>query len=171
MNNSNKIKVDKKTEDIWVYQTESANKFVDFILMALLTTVFVLKAIQDSVPFYQVCYLIFFLLIIMISLLIPKKSAVEINMRDKTINTWWKVLSFKNNKIYPLKDFDSIKILQKKVPLEEGYLGTEYSIVISGPAVSKEIASLPDKETAERHLHELATFVNLRALDTIEEHE
>lgn len=118
---------------------------------------------QNNMDLSRDHYLFFMLIALLVFLLITKKKVLEINIRDKTINKWSQVLFFKKNKIYPIHSFDSIKISPKTVPVEEGYLSTVYSLVLFGPSAFIEILSFNDKREAEKHLHELSTFLNLRA--------
>lgn len=156
-----KITVNKKTEDIWIYQLEPANTIIGVILLALFTLFFVLYALQNNLALSRDHYLFFMLIVVFISLILTKKKVLEINLRDKTINKCSQVLFFKKSKIQPITAFDSIKISPKTVPVEEGYLSKVYSLVLCGPHASIEILSLNDEEEAKKHLYELSTFLNL----------
>jgi len=161
-----KISINKKTEDIWIYQLEPANAMIGAILAALSALFFFLYAVENNMALSQDHYLFFIIIAVLISLLITKKKVLEINRRDKTINKWSQVLFFKKSKIYPINDFVSIKISPKTMPVEEDYKSIVYSLVLSGPGTSIEIVSLYDKEEAKKHLDELSTFLNLRAENT-----
>ncbi len=152
----------KKIEDIWIYQLEPANIIIGAILLALFTLFFVLYAIENNIALGREHYLVFILIAVFISLLITKKKALEINLRDKTINKWSQILFFKKRKIQPITAFDSVKIYHKTMPVEEGYLSKIYSLVLCGPNVSIEILSFNDEEEAKKHLYELSTFLNFR---------
>lgn len=157
----------KKTEDIWIYQLEPANTIIGTILMFLFTLFFLLYAIQNNMALGQYHYLFFILIAVLIFLLITKKKVLEINLRDKTISKWSRILFFKKNNIYPINNFNSIQISPKTVPVEEGNLSIVYSLVLSGPNTSIEMLSFNDEEEAKKHLHELSAFLNLQAEHTI----
>lgn len=161
-----KIPPAKKTEDIWIYQLEPANSIVGAVLMVLLTVFFIIFAIQKDLNLRKDHYLFFLGGISIISLLLTKKKVLEINRKDKIIKTSSKILFFKKNKIQPLTDFDSVNLSPKTETIDEGYLNIVYSLVLSGPGASIETVSLHDKEEAKKHLHELSTFLNLRAENT-----
>lgn len=167
MKSLGKIPINKKTEDIWIYQLEPANAIIGTILAALSALFFFLYAVENNMALSQDHYLFFMIIAVLISLLITKKKVLEINRRDKTINKWSQVLFFKKSKIYPINDFVSIKIFPKTMPVEEGYLNMVYSLVLFGPNASIEILSFNDKEEAQKHLSELSAFLNLQAEHTI----
>lgn len=162
-----KIPINKKTEDIWIYQLEPANAIIGTILAALSVLLFFLYAVQNSMALNRDHYLFFMIIAVLISLLITKKKVLEINRRDKTINKWSQVLFFKKSKIHPLNDFVSIKIFPKTMPVEEGYLNMVYSLVLFSPDASIEILSFNDKEEAQKHLSELSAFLKLRTENTV----
>jgi hypothetical protein len=153
----------KKTEDIWIYQLEPANTTIGTILMFFFVLFFFLYATQNNMALSRDHYLFFMLIALLIFLLITKKKVLEINLRDKTISKWSRILFFKKNNIYPINNFNSIQISPKTVPVEEGYLSIVYSLVLSGPSVTIEILSFNDKEEAKKHLYELSTFLDLRS--------
>jgi len=155
------ISINKKTEDIWIYQLEPANAMIGAILAALSALFFFLYAVENNMALSQDHYLFFIIIAVLISLLITKKKVLEINRRDKTINKCSQILFFKKNKIYPLDDFDSIKISPKTMPAEEGYLNTVYSLLLFGPDASIEILSFNNKEEAQKKLSELSAFLKL----------
>lgn len=161
---SGKFTLSKKTGDIWVYQLQPANTIIGAILLALFTLFLVLYVAQNNVALSQNHYLFLMLIVVSLSLIITKKKVLEINRRDKIINKCSQVLFFKKCKIQPITDFDSIKMSPKTVPVEEGYLSIVYSLALFGPSTSMEILFFNDKEEAIKHLYELSTFLNLRAV-------
>jgi hypothetical protein len=162
-----KIPVNKRTEDVWTYQLESANKIVGAMLLLFFTGFFAIYAIQHNMALSQNHYFIYFLGIFFISALITKKSSLEINRRDKIIKTTSQVLFIKKNKIQSLLDFDSIRISSQKESICEGNLTIVYSLTLSGPSSIQEIIDFYDEEEAKKHLYELVSFLNLRAQGTV----
>jgi hypothetical protein len=153
----------RKTGNLWVYQLQPPSTIIGAVLLSLLALFLVLYVVQNNVALSQNHYLFLILFVVLLSIVITNKKVLEINRRDKIINKCSQVLFFSKCKIQRITDFDSISMSPKIVPVEEGYLSTVYSLVLSGPIVTLEILSFDDKEEAEKHLHELSTFLNLRA--------
>jgi hypothetical protein len=158
-----KITPEKKTPDILVYQLEPANSIAGFILMIFAALFFLIFAIQHDMVLHLRHYLLFVLVAVSISLLITKKKVLEVNRTDRTINTFSQVFFFKKKRTLPIAGFDSIKISSRAEAIEDGYLDTVYSLVLSGSTGSLEIVSVDDMAEAKRQLDELATFLNLHA--------
>ena len=87
-------------------------------------------------------YLFFMVILSFIFLITTKNKVLEINSGNKTINRWRQVLFVKTSNIQPTTDFDSINIFPKTVLVEEGYLTTVYSVVLSGHTTFLEVVRL-----------------------------
>ncbi len=156
----------KKTDDVWIYELEPANRLIGAILLGLTMLFFFLHAVQNKMTLHEEHYLFFAIILSFIFLVMTKKNVLEIDRGNKTIKKWRQVLFLRKNQIRPTDDFDSIRIFPKTVPVEEGYLSTVYSLVLSGPAASLELLTVSEKEEADKCLLELSAFLDLRAENT-----
>jgi hypothetical protein len=156
----------KKTDDVWIYELEPANKLIGSILLGLTILFFLLHAVQNKMTLHEEHYLFLAIILSFIFLVMTKKKVLEIDRGKKTINKWRRVLFLRKNQIRPTDDFDSIRIVPKTVPAEEGYLSTVYSLVLSGPAASLELLTVSEKEEADKCLLDLSAFLDLRPENT-----
>ncbi len=162
LHNFTKITANKKSENIWIYNLEPANPVVGFILISFVTIFFILFTIMHDLTIQNVHFYVFTLIVFLLFIFAVKKSELVINCNNMTIKSISKIFFFRKNKIQPLTDFDSIKLLPRTEFIEEGYLKILYSLVLSGPTNSKEIVIFNTLTEARAHSRQLAVLLNLK---------
>ncbi len=100
------------------------------------------------------------LLILLILSISAKSTAIEINRTEATLKRIQKLIIFKRARAYPLNNFDTIKMREKEVDVEEGYKINLYSVILEGKQFSFELLSADDEKEGKVFLEELSEFLN-----------
>jgi hypothetical protein len=145
-------------ENIWVYHDDYGKNtaWIPVLLFAaLLLTPIVTHWDIGKIPF-QILIIIFFIGALFVS---AERTKIKIDRREATVIKTHKVFFLSRSKTYSLRDYDSVRLIEKAVPVEEGYINIIYSIILRGEKSSLELFSLEDEKQGQAVSKELSSFL------------
>jgi hypothetical protein len=151
--------LNKADENIWVYRDDSGKNtaWIPVLLFAaLLLMLIVTHGDIGKIPF-QFTAIIFFLIFALI--VSAERTTIKIDLREATVKKTHKVSFLSRTKTYSLHDFDSVRLMEKAVTVEEGYINIVYSIILQGKKSSLELFSLEDEKHGQLFSKELSFFL------------
>jgi hypothetical protein len=149
----------KDDENIWVYRDDSGKNaaWIPVSLFAALSlTLIVTHWDIEKIPFQFSAIIFFFIIALFVS---AERTIIKIDRREATIKKTHKVSFLSRTKTYSLHDFNSVRLIEKAVPVEEGYINIVYSIILQGNKSSLELFSLEDEKQGQSISKELSSFL------------
>jgi len=146
-------------ENIWAYQVESWRKIAwiaIWLTIVLSLTLIIMRQDLNKV-FLQLLVLACFVFIAFS--IATKRITVEINRREATLKKVSKILFFRKSRIYSLHDFNTVKLIERAVAIEEGYMKILYTLVLQGEHLSIEILSTENENEGKSLYKELDGFL------------
>ena len=151
--------LNKTDEKIWVYRDDSGKNtawipvslFAALLLMLIVTHWDIVK-----IPFQFSAIIFFFIVALVVS---AERTTIKIDRLEATVKKTYKVYFLSRTKTYSLNDFDSVRLIKKAVPVEEGYINIIYSIILQGKKSSLELFSLEDEKQGQSFSSELSSFL------------
>jgi len=146
-------------ENIWSYQIESWRKiaWIAIWLTLVLSLTLIIMRQDFNKVFLQLLVLTCFVFIAFS--IATRRITVEINQREATFKKVSKILFFRKSRIYSLHDFNTVKLLEKAVAIEEGYIKILYTLVLQGKQSSIEILSTENENEGKSLYKELDGFL------------
>jgi hypothetical protein len=150
----------KADENIWVYCDDSGKNtawipvllFAVLLLMPIVTHWDIVK-----MPFQFSMMIFFFIVALFVS---AERTTIKIDRQEATVKKTHKAFFLSRTKTCSLRDFDSVRLMEKAAPVEEGYINIIYSIILQGEKSSLELFSLEDEKQGQSVSRELSSFLN-----------
>jgi hypothetical protein len=146
-------------ENIWVYSDDSGKNtaWISLLLfVALLLMPIVTHWDIGKIPFQILIIIFFFIGALFVS---AGRTRIKIDRREATVIKTHKVFVLSRSKTYSLRDYDSVGLIEKAVPVEEGYINIIYSIILRGEKSSLELFSFEDERQGQAVSKELSSFL------------
>jgi hypothetical protein len=151
--------LNKADENIWVYRDDSgknAARISVSLFAALLLMLIVTHWDIGKMPLQISAINFFFIVALFVS---AERTTIKIDLRQATVKKTHKVYFLSRTKTYSLHDFDSVRLIEKAVPVEEGYINIVYSIILQGNKSSLELYSLENEKQGQSFSRELSSFL------------
>jgi|WetSurMetagenome_2_1015567.scaffolds.fasta_scaffold132635_2 hypothetical protein len=151
--------LNKADENIWVYRDDSGKNtaWIPVLLFAaLLLMLIVTHGDIRKIPFQFTAIIFFLIFALFVS---AERTIIKIDLREATVKKTHKVSFLSRTKTYSLHDFDSVRLMEKAVTVEEGYINIVYSIILQGKKSSLELFSLEDEKHGQSFSKELSLFL------------
>jgi hypothetical protein len=146
-------------ENIRVYNDNSGRNAA-WILVWFFAALFLILIVTRwdirEILFQFSAVILFFMIALFVS---TERTIIKINRKEATVEKIRKVIFFAQAKTYSLRDFDSVKLMEKEVPVEEGYSNIIYSVILQGKKSSLELFSLEDEKQGQSFSRELSSFL------------
>jgi hypothetical protein len=146
---------------IWSYRDEQGTKIVFTVLFVLAISFLAMIAINRGMDSVWLALLSIVIVILFVVSGLTTGTNIEINRRDGTVMKTEGFFLSKKRKTSYLRMFDTVKLLEKNITVEEGYGVTRYSIVLEGRDASLELLSTDDKQKGRAIRKELIEFLEL----------
>jgi len=146
-------------ENVWSYHVKSWRKtaWIAIWLTIILSLTLVIMREDFNKVLLQLLILISFVFIAFS--IATKRTTVEINKREATLKKVSEILFFCKSRIYSLHDFNTVKLVERTVAIEEGYMKMLYTLVLEGERLSIEILSTEDENEVKSLYKELDEFL------------
>jgi len=151
--------LNKADENVWVYRDDSGKNtaWIPVLLFAALLLMLIVTHWDiGKIPFQFSVILFFFIFALFVS---AERTTIIIDRREATVKKTHKVSFLSQTKTYSLLDFDSVRLIEKAAPVEEGYINIIYSIILHGNKSSLELFSLEDEKQGQSFSRELSSFL------------
>lgn len=152
---------------MWLHQ-DKPDKDLAFMTLAIglmsLVVVFILRPNAETVLGTLVLVT---LVILTVFLTQATTTNIEIDRDKGEVRKSTKYFVFIMRKNYPLREFESVTLLTKDEPVEDGYRTHRYSVVLSGKSRSLELLSVDTEIEGKTRQKELAEFLSLSKNQTI----
>jgi hypothetical protein len=150
----------------WLHQ-DKPNKYLALMTLATgLVSLIVIIFLRPNVETVLGTLLLVTLVTLAVFLTQAKTTNIEIDRDKGAVRKKANYLVFTMRKSYPLQEFDSITMLAKDEPAEDGYRIPRYSVVLSGKSRSLELLSADTETEGKAIQKELAEFLGLPAQGT-----
>jgi hypothetical protein len=151
--------LNKADEYIWLYRDDSGKKtaWIPVLLFAALLLMLIVTHWDIGKIHFQFSAIIFFFIFALF--VSAERMTIKIDRREATVKKTHKVSFLSQTKTYSLHDFDSVRLIEKAVTVEEGYINIVYSIILQGNKSSLELFSLEDEKHGRSFSRELSSFL------------
>ncbi|MFA5823334.1 MAG: hypothetical protein WC853_09700 [Thermodesulfovibrionales bacterium] len=151
--------LNKADENIWVYRDDSGKNtaWIPVLLFAALSLMLIVTHWDiGKTPFQFSVIILFFIGALFVS---TERTTIKIDRREATVKKTHKVFFLSQTKTYSLLGFNSVRLVEKAAPVEEGYINIVYSIILQGNKSSLELFSLEDEKQVQSFSRELSSFL------------
>lgn len=143
----------------WFHQDKPGNDLAVLAMATSLVSFLVVLFLRLSTEAVVATMLLVVLLPLVVFLTQSKTTKIEIDREKSAVikSTNYRVVT--TRKMYPLTEFNQVKLLTADQHVEDGYRTIQYSVVLSGAGQSLELLSV-DSENEEKSIQrELAEFL------------
>jgi hypothetical protein len=155
--------LNKADENIWLYRDDSGKKtaWIPVLLFAALLLMLIVTHWDiGKIPFQFSVIIIFLIVALFVS---AERTTIKIDRREATVIKTHTVTFLSRTKTFSLHDYDSVRLIQKAVPVEEGYVNIIYSVILQGNKSSLELFSLEDDKQGQSISEELSSFLKFHS--------
>jgi len=151
--------MEKYGSDVWVYENKSDRKELWIPLSLFLILIALFLFLDKNIYFFiYLTVLVFFLgLSVYIT---AKHMIVSIDRQAGLITENSQILFLNKRKTINANNFTSVKLVEKPVTVQEGYIVLYYSVVLKGENTSFEILSSKDEGIAKKHFRDIKAFLS-----------
>jgi hypothetical protein len=145
--------------DIWLYEDRSWRNELWIPLFLFLILIGLFLFLDKNVYFYGYLTVLVFLLGLSVYIT-AEHTTLRIDRQAGLITENRRVLFLHKRKTFIADNFSSVKLVEKPVTVQEGYIVLNYSLVLTGANASFEIFSLEDEDIAKKHFQDINAFLS-----------